>query len=260
MESVAIQDSVTVSEEALASWENVYRVTPNGLLAEYAPGVVPAFFNTTEKTFAYIDTSAYLDSARESTATYSLIDRAASSIDAVFVEGEEASFVGKLAMSVWNFMAGTISLDSLPIDGILSNTYFEGLEILNRILSKSFQFCTVAADRVDEIAKAFLGPREAKFIAHLVVVGEVPRYLRESTEATARDHTTHLENIILTREHSDGSNDPFISVIRIFLRSLGKWVRVGTSFGLRFLRLPSTLRTRSDRVFGHGIRPIVSFC
>jgi len=258
-----IDVSASISQEALASLENVYRITPNGLLAEYEPGVVPAFFNTAEKTFAYIDSSAYLDSTGESTATYSLIDRVVNSTDAVFFEGEyEASFFGKLAMSAWNFMAGTVSFDPL-IDGFASrsNNYFETLEILNRILSKAFQVCTVATDCIEEIAKAFVGPREAKFIAHLAVVREIPQYLREATEATAKDHTTHLENIILTREHSDGSNDPVRSVIRIFLRSLQKWVWVGISFAPHSSRSSSrSLYTYGERSFGLGTHPVASFC
>ncbi|MGC2506714.1 MAG: hypothetical protein WA369_08640 [Candidatus Acidiferrales bacterium] len=259
----AIDGSVSISQEALASLENIYRVTPNGFLAEYEPGVVPAFFNNAAKTFTYIDSSAYPDSTGESTATCSLIDRVTNSIDAVFVEGEhEAGFVGKLAMSAWNFMAGTIGLNS-PIDGFVScsNNYFETLEVLNRILSKAFQVCTVAIDCIEETAKAFAGPREAKFIAHLVVVREIPQYLREATEATAKDHTTHLENIILTREHSDDSNDPIRSVIRIFPRSLQKWVRVGISFAPHFSRSSSrSLYTCGERSFGLGTHPIALFC
>lgn len=255
--------SVSISDEALASLENVYRVTPNGFLAQYEPGIFPAFFNTAQKTFAYIDISADLGPTGDSTATYSLIDKVTNSIDAVFVKGEyEASFLEKLTMSAWNFMVGAVSIDS-PLNGFVSrsNNYLETLEALNRILSKAFQVCTVATDCVEEIAKAFAGPRQAKFIAHLVVVRGIPQYLREATEATAKDHTTHLENIVLTREHSDDPNDPIRSVIRILLRSLQKWVWVGTSFAPHSSRSSSrSLYMCGGRSFGLGTRPIASFC
>ena len=85
-------------------------------------------------------------------------------------------------------------------------------------------------DCTERAMKAFR-PRQIKFLAHRVTIcGKawlVPAYIQNSTEATARNHTTHFEDVTMNREHNSGLIDPLTRRISIWSRTI--WIK----FGLR---------------------------